>query len=511
MFFKVGLRTIKTAISSLICLGLYLLIRLIPTLGTISRDGITMELNGVLIANTLYNPFFAAIATAYSVAPDKKRSISQAKTRCVASLIGGFVGILLLLIVTFIARETLHLNGGEWTWPNLFDETNTTIDFIVPYILVAIFSIVVVRVGILVKQPNAIFVAILTFLSITVNPTTKIVRTYGELLFGTDYAGTFIFGLNRILSTIIGVLIALGVNLYSIPYKNKNKNLLFCMGIEGILQNETDTIKGFMNYQLNHMAHIGANCTLFTTRTPTTFMHLLNDVEIRHPIICSSGAALYDAKKLKYLYKEEIPLEVEKKLDEYLKNMNVTPFKNYIVDDVLYIYVKNIDNTGERLYYESKKNAPYCTVSTSHEPEQDVLYYLLVERIDIANKIVEEITNGELKDDVIVQVYDYFDNSIIVPELKYIKLYSKKVLELNCLKEYAKANNFNTVGLTTNKLSNHLLRNCDYSVTVRSNLCDSEAVDIVLESSSYDSIFKQMKKMYYDKKYKQESQVIKDE
>lgn len=479
MFKRVGMRTIKTAISIFICLMIFLGLKAIEYIPGVEKN----------FAFKWYNPFFAGIATAYSVYPGKKKSLEQAKTRCVASLIGGIIGIVLVCIYELIC--------GAGSWPVLTE--TEALGFIIPYTLVALFSILVVVVGVALNQRPAIFVSILTFLSITINANATISNNWGE----------WVFGINRILSTTIGVLIALGVNCFKLTHFNKNKDLLFCIGIEGILQKDTDKIKGFMNYKLNNMVSLDANCTLFTTRTPTTFMHILEDVQINNPVICCSGAALYDTKTLKYLYKEEICKEDAKKIDDYLESLEVTPFKNYIVEDVLHIYCKKIDNIGERLYMESKKNAAYCCYNLGENiKEYDVLYYLLVERIEKVNQIVKDLTCGPLKDIVLVQIYDYFDNSEIVPELKYVKIYSKKVEELNVLKEYCNKESLRIVGLTTNSLSNHLLKNSEYAVTYHSNTTGKEYADVILNSNSYDEMFKQISKMYYSKKYrKQESQV----
>ena len=51
------------------------------------------------------------------------------------------------------------------------------------------------------------FVSILTFLSCTVNPNATIATE----------VGTWLFGVNRIVSTVLGVLIALVVNLFTFP------------------------------------------------------------------------------------------------------------------------------------------------------------------------------------------------------------------------------------------------------------------------------------------------------
>ncbi|MDE7161313.1 MAG: HAD hydrolase family protein [Anaeroplasmataceae bacterium] len=308
---KIGLRTIKTAICVFCCLLVFILLKLFEYIPGVP-DG---------FAFSWYNPFFAGIATAYSVHASKSASLNQAKNRCVASIIGGGIGILLITIY--------ELCGGHW--PNLQSVSLESLNFILPYILISICTIAVVVTGVSLKQQQAVFVSILTFLSVTVNPNINVGYWQWQ------------FGLNRILSTIIGVLIALGVNLFRLPHRFSNKNVLFCVGIDGMLLKDDDRFKGFMQYKMNYLNRIGANVTLFTTRTPTTFMPLLEDVKITHPVICMSGAALYDAVNHEYLAVEEIDIDTSKKIQKLCKQNHISPFINQIQDDVLFTYNDSLD------------------------------------------------------------------------------------------------------------------------------------------------------------------------
>ena len=112
---KIGLRTIKTSISVLICLGIYLGLKCLELLPNAPEN----------LAFLIYNPFFASIATAYSIYPNKKKSVEQAKNRCIASFIGGFVGI-------FVTVGFEIISGDKW--PSAL--SSSIVELIVPYILV---------------------------------------------------------------------------------------------------------------------------------------------------------------------------------------------------------------------------------------------------------------------------------------------------------------------------------------------------------------------------------------
>lgn len=462
----IGLRTIKTAVAILLCLVFYLLLKSFEYIPGCPKN----------FAYTWYNPFFAGIATAYSVHASKESSLTQAKNRCVASIIGGCIGISL---ITFY-----ELCGG--VWPNLSTISFESLNFILPYLLISMFSMVVVVVGVALKQQQAVFVSILTFLSVTVNPNVNVSNWEWQ------------FGVNRILSTMIGVLIALGVNLFHLPHLSRNKDLLFCVGIEGIIHKDSDRIRGFMRYKMNHLASLGVNVTMFTTRTPTTFMPLLIDVKVNHPVICMSGAALYDTQKLKYLATEPIPREKAKQIAEILKSNHITPFVNMIEEDVLFTYCEHIDNLGEKIYADSKKNASYCNYIHAVAPDKDVLYFLVVEHKDKSDEVIQAIQNSSVGADVTIQVYDNFETGDVLTGLQYIKIYSKKIEQLNVLHQYCLEHELKTVGLTTSALANHLLANSDISVTISSaEESVKKTCTHVLRTDSYDALFKAVHRIYH--------------
>ncbi len=463
---RIGLRTIKTAICVFLCLMVFIILKLFEYIPGMPDN----------FAFSWYNPFFAGLATAYSVHASKAASINQAKNRCVASLIGGITGILLITMY--------ELCGG--IWPNLQAVNLSTFNYVIPYILISLFTIVVVVIGVSLKQHQAVFVAILTFLSVTVNPNVNVGQWQWQ------------FGTNRILSTIVGVLIALAVNLFRFPHRFKNQNLLFCVGIDGMFLKEEDRFQGYMQYMMNYLNRIDANVTLFTTRTPTTFMPLLEDVKINHPVICMSGAALYDTVNKRYLAIENIDKDTASKVLALLQENHISPFINQIKDDVLFTYNQSLDNLGEEIYAEGKRNASYCCFIKDKAPIGDVLYFLIVEKEEVIQPIIDRIHTDEIfKDKLSVLVYDVFEPNQ-AEGLKYIKIYNQRIKNLNFLHQYCAEKNLNIVGLTSSIHSNHLLRNSKYAVSTDTidETMQQQCMKIV-DSNHPEALFKEVKKIYH--------------
>ncbi|UKI50283.1 MAG: HAD hydrolase family protein [Clostridium sp.] len=191
---------------------------------------------------------------------------------------------------------------------------------------------------------------------------------------GTD---PIIYGFNRILSTIIGVLFALAVNLFHIPH-HKNVNDLYVVGIDGIYSTDDKKVDGYINYTLNNLAYYKANICLFTTKTPTTLIPMLNNVKLNAPILCMSGAALYDTNNKKYLYEEKIKSDVANKIRNSLEEKGITPIVNLIDENVLYTYCECANNEMMKVYFDERRNSAYSCFVPHKAPYADVLYMVLI-------------------------------------------------------------------------------------------------------------------------------------
>ncbi|MCR5349951.1 MAG: HAD hydrolase family protein [Acholeplasmatales bacterium] len=486
---RIGMRTLKTAVAIGICMLLYILFKTLDSNIIYGGQTLYKRKTGFRFSD-FYSPFFAGIAAAYSLYPSKRQSIAQAKNRVVASLLGGLAGMILTISYGLIGK----ISGNDFfTWPNLGDNFKVT-QYIVPYILITIFVVIVIVVGNALGKKGAIFVGILTLISVTINPMGMIVNRYNE---SVDFLGEAVFGFNRILSTVFGVFIALFVNFMAIPHKHKNNDLLFMIGVEGMLDDEYDEIKGYMNYKLNRVCDDGINVSLFTTRVPSTFMYLLDTVHINHPVVCMSGAALYDTRTNKYLYLETMPKDAAKELDKIFEEHNLHPFKNYVVDDLLNIYIEEFDNEGMRAFYEEKKNAMYSNMILGKNKNNDVLlHYMICVEKERVESIVDTLEKSSVADKILIQVYDAFMNLSINKDLKFIKIYSKEISKLNVLRQYTEANDLRIVGLTTSNMADHLLLNSDIRISsVKSNIENTKVVD------TYDDLFRNITKIYYGKDY----------
>lgn len=483
---KIGLRNIKTAISVFICVAIYLAIALFANIFYKSFD------KSILLATEMYTPFFACIATAYSVHTDKGKSVAQAKLRLVASIIGGLTGVLIITIYTKICKfdwPFSHISAtGKPT--NGFTAADFTakymLSFIVPVILTGVATVLVVWICNLLHQKQTSFIAVLTLTAVMTS-------------LGTE---PIIYGFNRIASTIVGILVALGVNLFKLPHY-RNKDLLFIVGLDGIYKNDNHNMNGYNSYKANHLVADGANISYYSTRTPISLMKMLDGVTLNYPVVCMSGAALYDTKKLEYLYVSNLEDDVVNELNTIFKKKNISPFYNLIHNDVLYTYNEELSNDGEKLYAKNRKNSAYgAFVEGKYPSNLKICYIVLIEKKDVILEIEEQILNSNLKNNLLIQEFDCYEitNSEEVSGYSYLKIYNKNIINFDAIKMIK--DNKQVVACGNHKYDSNLFEYANYSFTI-----DNAPINLknesnkVLNTNNNEKIFNELGHLYHKKTY----------
>ena len=151
MKFHIGKRIIKTAVTLFLILLIYIFLLWIDGLFGIDSSSFKAPSN-------MYTPFFAGIAAVYATHRDKKSSIKQAKIRSFGSILGGYFGMIIVLIIEFIFINLLNL-----------ENTHLLLYYLFRYLLVTISLIPLIMITVKLKQVDAVFITCLTFLSVTIS------------------------------------------------------------------------------------------------------------------------------------------------------------------------------------------------------------------------------------------------------------------------------------------------------------------------------------------------------
>ena len=302
MKIHVGKRIIKTMIAVFISISIYIILLLID----IARGKQPGNVDDTTALYNMYTPFFAGIAAAYALHRDKKSSYTQAKIRSFGSIIGGYFGMVVVMIFEYIFMTRLNLK-----------ETNFVLYKLIEYFVVSLGIIPLILIAVGVRQQSAVFISCLTYLSVTIS-----IRNGGMTI--------WLFATNRVLSTLIGIGISLLVNNIGL-LKNKNKEVLFVSSLDNNFLNKGN-INPYIKYKLNNLYYKDMPLSFVTTRTPSSLNYIFEDVEVNYPMVVMNGSAIYHFDKNEYHNLNKIDDETEKYIEICLNKHKMNAFR-YIIDD----------------------------------------------------------------------------------------------------------------------------------------------------------------------------------
>lgn len=327
---------------------------------------VTKSAVGVFLGFVIYElrgrtgiPFYTALSVLWCIRPYIGDTRTMAAQRTFGTLLGGLAGLLVLM-----AQQAI-MQGGEF--PEM-----------VRFTIISLMIIPVIYITVLLKRKNASYFACVVFLSVTA-------------LHMTD-SNPYIFVLNRIIDTEVGILLGMFLNTFRLPY-HKEQNILFVSGVDDTLLSRNNELGAYSKWELNRMLDEGAKFTLSTMRTPASIMEYLYDIRLKLPVICMDGAALYDIRENRFLRKITIEEDKAEKLCQWLGEEGFHVFVNRIVEDACIIHYGSFNNHPEADIYEKMRRSPYRNY-IGREPGRytDVVYLMLIDTTQRIDRLYEKMT-----------------------------------------------------------------------------------------------------------------------
>ena len=306
-------------------------------------------------------PFYSVIAALQCLQPYTKEMGKVARKRLVGTLIGAFWGLLTLLLELGLLYDGIP---DEWSH----------------FLLLGLFTGIVLYSTVLLKATEASYFSAVVFLSIAVNH-------IGD-------ANPYLFAFNRLLDTMIGVLIAEIVNRLHLP-RLRNTDTLFVSGIGDTILGTDRKLSPYSKVELNRLIEDGAIFTVSTSETQATVRELLAGVKLPYPIITMNGAALYKLDTMEYL--RTVPMCPEKtaRLLAWAEEMGLGYFSNSVEQNLLVVRYEALANNGMSQIFSRKRCSPYRNyVQSKTDPNDDVLYLFIV---DTEEKIKDVLSDLQRK------------------------------------------------------------------------------------------------------------------
>ena len=333
-------------------------------------------------------PFYSVIAVLQCMQPDTRQMRTVAQKRVIGTVVGAGWGLIVLLLELAVIFQGVP----EEIWH---------------FMLIGLFTGIVIYSTVLLKISETAYFTAVVFLSITINH-------IGD-------ANPWLFVLNRVLDTFIGVAVAAVINRLHLP-RVRHPEILFVSGLNDTIVDGSGYLSPYAKVELNRLIEDGAAFTVSTIQTPATVRELLPGVTLRLPIIVMDGAAMYDLEERTYL--DTIPLS-EAAADRMMQMLNerqLAFFTNTLEDDLLVVHSGLLQNEAIRRLYEEKRRSPdRHFVTRQDEQIGKILYFMVLDRAeaveDLYALLQQEPWNQEFR--------AYYDRTKHYEGCKCLKIYAK--------------------------------------------------------------------------------------
>lgn len=339
-------------------------------------------------------PFYTALSVLWCMQPQVSDSKSKAIQRTIGTMIGAFYGMVVILI-------EYHFGSFQ----NEFIRCS----------LISLFIILVIYTTIVFNKKNASYFSCVVFLSIVVVHITD--------------ANPYFFVVNRVLDTIIGIVLAFVINTAKIPRKKRN-DILFVSELDRVLLTMEEELTPYSKFELNQLIEDGAKFTIATMRPPAALLSAINDISLELPVVVMDGAMLFDMKKNRCLKVYEIEHSEAEELINFFNDRNFHCFINVVIEDSVVIYYGEFKNEAEKGIYDNLRSSPYRNYMKEKLPDNHGAAYLMViDKREKIEKAYNDLNNLGYIDKYKILKYDSED----YPEYTYIKIYSKSAVKKNMI------------------------------------------------------------------------------
>lgn len=382
----IGARIIKSGVGVFICMLIYFLR---------GRSGM---------------PFYSALAVLWCMRQYTKDTKDMAIQRIIGTFIGAAYGLAVLLVIS------------------CFESVNV----MAVYCVCSLMIIPIIYTTVLLDKKNASFFSCVVFLSITITHSFD--------------SNPYIFVLNRILDTLIGIAVGVALNIVN-PHRKRDNDTLFISGIDAVLVSSNDTMLPYNKVELNRLISEGAKFTVSTTRTPASLLTHMSGVDLKLPVIAMDDAVLYDINENRYLEKEPLPSDISRRAEKIISDMGCHCFINALCDNTLLIYYGDLANEAEKNLYDTLRKSPYRNYTNIkfRTDNAEVLYLMVIDTDEKTEALYQALCDGDIARDTRINL----SQSVEYPGYTYIKIYSKnasKKYMTEKLKKYTKAEKVITFG-----------------------------------------------------------------
>lgn len=225
------------------------------------------------------------------------------------------------------------------------------------FVILAIYSTVVIR-----KSSLACLVAIVLVSTIVRWP---------------DVEAPLTQTLTNLADTIVGTIIAIVVNIFTLP-RRKHPEYLFFVRTMDLVPDRYRQIPSSVHITLDRMYKHGAKICLVSRWAPAFIISQMGLLNVNTPMIIMDGAALYDLQENAYLDVVDISRENAERLRGILAGFGVGVNLYTVNERTMTIFHDGPVNVEEKRECEDMKRSPYRQYADGLPREEDWIAFMRV-------------------------------------------------------------------------------------------------------------------------------------
>ena len=326
-----GLRIIKTGIAVFLCLVIYW-IR--------GYGGLVMQ---------------STVAAIICIQPYRSDSIRTSFNRVVSTFVGAGWAALFLILIMALSKAGIPVH------------------VLIAYAIMGIGIMLTIYTCVVMKNPDAASLAAVVFICI--------LGTYPDL------DQPFLYMVNRIIDTVIGIMVAGLVNSVTLPRK-KHEEYLFFIRLQDLVPDRYTRIDSTVLVILNRLYDENAKICLISKWAPAFMISQMGTMDVNVPAIVMDGAALYDIPNRRYLHVTSLDHKDAVFLTNLLLSMGLAYGAYTVRKSSLMIYRGGKLNRAEKEEYEMMKRSPYRNYVEGGFSDEDQICFIRVIDYD---EIIEEL------------------------------------------------------------------------------------------------------------------------
>lgn len=332
---KVGMRMVKSALAVFLCFVVHLFRH---------NEGIV---------------FYSCIAAVLCVQQDVQNTKKVAFNRIVGTFIGGVMGMFVLQM-----EQSISLLRYE----------------LLQYILISLMIIVIIYITLLLHKPTASYISCVVFMSVCVSHARDVSPYY--------------FAINRMVDTLIGILMAYIVN--GVRFSRKgNRNLLFVVDVDALLKNK-ECFSSYSLITLRQLFERKCNIMLYSRYSPAVFLDMVDEVGFAMPCVVMDGASFFDIKNKTYHECCFISEECVSQINQLLCCEQMNCFVYTVIYQKMYVYFDELKHEKEKQEYEQMRCSSLVNYVYGVPEETNVLCMKVIDRCEKIQDVVEKIKQAQL-------------------------------------------------------------------------------------------------------------------